>query len=132
MVVDGAVGFVGSDRSTGEVAIRQAKDAGATAAMVTGIRKGNAITVTVGGGAGNARVVLVGYDAQHLTAVGRGENSGRTLKESNIVRSFEPIGQWSGQPAVFNPPVPAGEKAAVLLEAPDGRIVGAARVSDEP
>jgi hypothetical protein len=132
MVVDGAVGFVGSDRSAAEVAIREARDAGATAATVTGVRSGNAITVTVGGGVGSARVVLVGYDAQHVTAVGRGENTGRTLTESNIVRSFEPIGQWSGKPAVFNPPVPAGEKTAVLLEAPDGRIVGAARVSNEP
>ncbi|CAB3768236.1 DUF1223 domain-containing protein [Paraburkholderia humisilvae] len=130
MVVDGAVGFVGSDRSSGEVAIREAKDAGATAAMVTGVRTGNAITVSVGSGAGSARVVLVGYDVQHVTAVGRGENGGRTLKESNIVRSFEPIGQWSGKAAEFNSPVPAGEKAAVLLEAPNGRIVGAARVSD--
>jgi hypothetical protein len=132
MVVDGAVGFVGSDRNSAEAAIRQAKNAGATAATITGIRKGNAITVTVGAGVGNARVVLVGYDAQHVTPVGRGENSGRTLKESNIVRSFEPIGQWSGQAATFNPPVPDGEKAAVLLEAPNGRIVGAARVSDQP
>ncbi|GAB7521433.1 DUF1223 domain-containing protein [Paraburkholderia sp. 2C] len=130
MVVDGAVGFVGSNRSAAEVAFREAKDAGATAATVTGVRHGNAITVTVGDGAGRARVVLVGYDPQHVTAIGRGENGGRTLTESNVVRSLEPVGQWSGKSAVFNPPAPAGEKAAVLLEAPDGRIVGAARVSD--
>jgi hypothetical protein len=130
MVVDGAVGFVGSNRSAAEVAFREAKDAGATAATVTGVRHGNAITVTVGNGAGSARVVLVGYDPQHVTAVGRGENGGRTLTESNVVRSLEPVGQWSGKSAVFNPPAPAGEKVAVLLEAPDGRIVGAARVAD--
>ena len=62
----------------------------------------------------------------------RGENGGRTLKESNIVRSFQQIGQWTGKPAVFDPQIPAGEKTAVLLEAPDGHIVGAARVTDEP
>jgi hypothetical protein len=132
MVVDGSVGFVGSNRSTAEVAFRKAKDAGATAATVTGVRRGNAITVTVGGGAGSARVVLVGYDPQHVTAIGRGENGGRTLTQSNVVRSLEPVGQWSGKAVTFNPPVPAGEKTAVLLEAPDGRIVGAARVSDAP
>ncbi|CAE6939412.1 hypothetical protein R75471_05254 [Paraburkholderia domus] len=132
MVVDGTTAFVGSDRSSAEVAIQKAKDADSSAAQVSAVRKGNAITVSVGAGSGSAQVILVGYDAQHVTAVGRGENGGRTLKESNIVRSFQPLGQWTGKPAVFGPQVPAGEKSAVLLEAPDGRIVGAARVTDEP
>ncbi|CAE6806752.1 DUF1223 domain-containing protein [Paraburkholderia domus] len=132
MVVDGTTAFVGSDRSAGEVAIHKAQDVDPTAASLSAVRKGNAITVSVGAGSGSAQVILVGYDAQHVTSVGRGENGGRTLKESNIVRSFQPIGQWMGKPAVFGPQVPAGEKSAVLLEAPDGRIVGAARVTDEP
>jgi hypothetical protein len=133
LVVDGASGVVGSDQQSAEAAIRKAAaDSGATAAAVTAARHGNVIDVTVGNGSGSARVLLVGYDAQHVTSVGRGENSGRTLKESNIVRSFQPIGQWSGKTAAFNAPVPAGEQQAVLLEAPDGHIVGAARVSSEP
>ncbi|MFM0395035.1 DUF1223 domain-containing protein [Paraburkholderia phytofirmans] len=132
MVVDGTTAFVGSDRSSAEAAIQKAKAADSTSAPLSAVRKGNAITVSVGAGPGSARVILVGYDAQHTTAVGRGENGGRTLKESNIVRSFEPIGQWTGKPAMFNPQVPAGEKTAVLLQAPDGHIVGAARVTDEP
>jgi hypothetical protein len=132
MVVDGTTAFVGSDRSSGETAIQKAKGADSTSAPLSAVRKGNAITVSVGAGSGSAQVILVGYDAQHTTAVGRGENGGRTLKESNIVRSFEPIGQWTGKPATFNPQIPVGEKTAVLLEAPDGHIVGAARVTDEP
>ena len=132
MVVDGTTAFVGSDRSSAEAAIQKAKAADSTSAPLSAVRKGNAITVSVGAGSGSARVILVGYDAQHTTTVGRGENGGRTLKESNIVRSFEPIGQWTGKPAMFTPQVPAGEKTAVLLEAPDGHIVGAARVADEP
>jgi len=132
LVVNGASGLVGSDRQSAEAAIRRAAASDATAAAVTAVRKGAAIDVTVGDGTGSARVLLVGYDAQHVTPVGRGENSGRTLKESNIVRSFQPIGQWSGKSAAFNAPVPAGEQQAVLLEAPDGRIVGAARVASEP
>lgn len=132
MVVDGTTAFVGSDRSSGETAIQKAKGADSTSAPLSAVRKGNAITVSVGAGSGSAQVILVGYDAQHTTAVGRGENGGRTLKESNIVRSFEQIGQWTGKPATFNPQIPVGEKTAVLLEAPDGHIVGAARVTDEP
>jgi hypothetical protein len=132
MVVDGTTAFVGSDRSSAEVAIQKAKDADSTVAPMSAVRKGNAITVSVGAGSGSAQVILVGYDAQHVTQVGRGENGGRTLKESNIVRSFQPIGQWTGKPAVFDPHVPTGEETAVLLEAPDGHIVGAARVTDKP
>jgi hypothetical protein len=131
MVVDGVTGLVGSDRPSAEAAIQKAKNAGLTAAPVSAVRKGNVITVSVGAGAGNARVVLIGYDAQHVTAVGRGENGGRTLKESNIVRSYQLIGQWTGKPLVLNPQAPTGEKSAVLLEAPDGHIVGATRVADE-
>ncbi|MDE1010904.1 MAG: DUF1223 domain-containing protein, partial [Paraburkholderia fungorum] len=92
MVVDGTTAFVGSDRSSGETAIQKAKGADSTSAPLSAVRKGNAITVSVGAGSGSAQVILVGYDAQHTTAVGRGENGGRTLKESNIVRSFEQIG----------------------------------------
>lgn len=132
MVVDGTTAFVGSDRSSAEAAIQKAKAADSTSAPLSAVRKGNAITVSVGAGSGSAQVILVGYDAQHTTAVGRGENGGRTLKESNIVRSFEPIGQWTGKPVMFEQQIPAGEKTAILLEAPDGRIVGAARVTDEP
>lgn len=132
MVVDGTTGFVGSDRSSAETAIQKAKDADSTAMPVSAVRKGNSITVSVGAGSGSAQVILVGYDAQHVTSVGRGENGGRTLKESNIVRSFQQIGQWTGKPVVFEPQVPAGEKTAVLLKAADGHIVGATRVTDEP
>jgi hypothetical protein len=132
MVVDGTTAFVGSDRSSAEAAIHKALDADSTAAPLSAVRKGNAITVSVGAGSGSAQVILIGYDAQHVTAVGRGENGGRTLKESNIVRSFQQIGQWTGKPAAFDPQIPAGEKTAVLLEAPDGHIVGATRVTDEP
>jgi len=131
MVVDGKASFVGSDRSSAEAAIQKAKDADSTSATVSAVRKGNAISVSIGAGSGNARVLLVGYDPQHVTAIGRGENGGRTLKESNIVRSLQSVGQWTGKAASFDQQVPAGEKTAVLLEAPDGRIIGAARVADE-
>jgi len=131
MVVDGKAALVGSDRSSAEAAIQKAKDANSTSATVSAARKGNAISVSIGAGSGNARVLLVGYDPQHVTTIGRGENGGRTLKESNIVRSLESIGQWTGKAVVFDKQAPAGEKTAVLLEAPDGRIIGAARVADE-
>jgi len=45
----------------------------------------------------------------------------------NIVRRLEPVGAWSGSPLTLSGPLPpAGSGAAVLVQAPDGRIVGAA------
>jgi hypothetical protein len=129
MVVDGKTGLVGSNRSAAEVAIQTAKQSGVTAAAVVAAQKGNAISITVGAGTGSARVLLIGYDSEHRTTVGRGENSGRTLIESNVVRSMEQIGEWNGAPLTLSVAMQAGEKAAVILEAPDGAIIGAARVS---
>ncbi|MBI0329293.1 DUF1223 domain-containing protein [Burkholderia plantarii] len=130
MVVDGAAAVVGSDRGAAEAAIDRAKRAGVTAAAVSASRGGDAVAVSIGAGAGQARVLLVGYDARRATPVGRGENAGRTLIESNIVRGVMPIGEWNGAALTLHAAPVEGERLAVLLEAPDGRIVGAARVAD--
>jgi len=128
IVVDGRRGLVGSDRSAAAAAIAAEKKAGAVNAPLSATQADKGISITVGAGSGNARVMLVGYDAEHRTSVGRGENNGRTLTESNVVRSIQLVGQWTGAPLELSAAMPAGEKAAVILEAPDGSIVGAARV----
>jgi hypothetical protein len=128
MVIDGRRGLVGSDRNSAEAAIAAEKKMHAMSAAVSATKADKNISITVGAGSGNARVVLVGYDPEHRTSVGRGENNGRTLTESNVVRSIQLVGQWTGAPLELNVPMPAGEKVAVILEGPDGGIVGAARV----
>jgi hypothetical protein len=127
MVVDGRKGFVGSDRAKASEVISGAESSDSTAAVVSLSRRENEISVRVGAGSGHAKVILIGFDRRHETAIGRGENSGRTLIESNIVRSFRSIGDWNGAPVTFHVRAPAGEQAAVILEAPDGGIIGAAR-----
>jgi len=128
IVVDGRRESVGSDRRSSEAAIAAAKQAGAINTLLSATRANNGISINVGAGSGNARVMLVGYDSEHRTTVGRGENNGHTLTESNIVRSIQLVGQWTGAPLALNAAMPVGEKAAVILEAPDGSVVGAARV----
>jgi hypothetical protein len=125
MVVDGAKGFVGSSRSEGLSAIAAASP---KPVPVTIARDGESLLVTVGPGAGSAHVLVVGFDPSHETPVGRGENSGRTLHESNIVRSLTPIAAWTGSALTLRQSPPAGEAFAVLLQADDGRIIGAARL----
>jgi hypothetical protein len=127
MVVDGTQSFVGSDRNEAEAAIRRAKAGQIMAAPLHLERRGEDLTIEVGTGAGAGAVLLVGFDPEHSTAVGGGENGGRRLQESNVVRSIQTIGQWRGEPLRLEQPLPAGGQFAVLLQAPDGRIIGAAR-----
>ena len=127
MVVDGQKGLVGSERGEAEAAIASAERQDRTAAPVHLSRQGGRVEITVGAGSGSGRILLVGFDPEHRTAVGRGENSGRTLTESNIVRSIRSVGQWTGAALTLDEEAPAGEEVAVLMEAPGGAIIGASR-----
>ncbi len=129
MVVDGRLDVVGSDRAAVETTLARAKAGATTAAPVAVVRAGDALTITIGAGAGAGRVLLIGYDRQHQTHVGRGENSGRTLLEANIVRSISVAGAWTGQVLRLGVPLPAGEEVAVLVQADDGRVLGAGRLA---
>ena len=130
MVIDGKSEVVGSNRAAAGSAIDHAESMDATAAAVSAARAGGSVSVSIGAGTGRARVLLVGYDARHVTAIGRGENAGHTLTESNIVRGVAAIGQWSGAALTLHADAVAGEHLVVLLEAEDGAIVGATRVVD--
>ena len=44
-----------------------------------------------------ATVWLALFDRAHKTEIQRGENSGSTLTEYNIVREWRKIGEWNGQ-----------------------------------
>jgi hypothetical protein len=128
IVVDGAAGMVGSRRSDVSAAIERAKRNSRTAASVSVTKNGEQVSIQVGSGSGTGRVLLIGFDRERTTAIGRGENSGRTLTEANIVRSIRAVGQWSGSALRINEQFPEGQDVAVVLEAPDGQIVGAARL----
>jgi len=128
IVVDGAAGMVGSRRSDVGAAIERAKRTSRTAAAVSVTKNGEQVSIQVGSGSGTGRILLIGFDRERTTAIGRGENGGRTLTEANIVRSIRPVGQWSGAALRINEQFPEGQDVAVVLEAPDGQIVGAARL----
>jgi hypothetical protein len=128
IVVDGASSYVGSRRDEVGPAIDAAKRHGRTAASVGITRDGGMLTIDVGGGDGNGKVLLVGFDHSHETAIRRGENGGRTLRESNVVRSVREVGDWQGKALHIGEKFPDGEDAAVIVQSPDGRIVGAARL----
>jgi hypothetical protein len=127
IVVDGLSSHVGSDRGEVGSAIEQAKRQSQTAATVDLKNDGKQLTIEVGSGNGSGRVLLIGFDHGHQTVIRRGENGGRTFQESNVVRSIRSVGNWNGAPLHVTETLPEGQDAAVILEAPDGRIVGASR-----
>jgi hypothetical protein len=92
-------------------------------------RTGENVAIRIGTGVGRGNILLVGLDHEHTTKIGRGENGGRTLAESNVVRSIRLIGEWLGKPLEISERFPEGEDVAVVIESPDGGIVGAARLS---
>ena len=116
IVVDGASGLVGSYRDEVSGAIAKARVQNLTAADVSLVTKDGKASIDIGAGKGVARVMLVGFDREHVTAIGRGENRGRTMAEANIVRSFRPVGQWNGAPVHIDEQLPDGEQVAVILE----------------
>jgi hypothetical protein len=131
MVVDGMVGLVGSHRDEVNAAIERAKRGQHTATDVNVDRAGENVAISIGSGVGRGRVLLIGLDHDHTTKIGRGENGGRTLAELNVVRSIRSVGEWSGKPLEISERFPAGQDVAVVIESPDGGIVGAARLPSE-
>ncbi len=127
MVIQGREDVVGSDRAGVREALTRVR-AGGPAVTLTARRTGQQVQIGVGEGLGTGTVIVVGYDSSHTTPIARGENGGRTLQETNVVRAIAPAGAWNGAPTEMAAPVPAGERMAVLLQGADGRILGAAVV----
>ena len=76
-------------------------------------------------------VVLVAYLRKAVSAIGRGENAGRTLDEYNIVRAVVPLGRWDGGAQEFHAKLASlpqdATDVAVLVQSPgQGAVVGAA------
>ena len=129
VIVDGRSEFLGSDR-------------GRIDGAVSGVRAGVPISVAIIGGevrvelgAGRNQVPsdvsLVTYLDRAVSAIGRGENSGRTLQEFNIVRSIQPLGHWNGTAESFRRPVsslPTDATGIAVLVQGTGQtqIIGAA------
>ena len=125
LIVDGKLDAVGSDPAAVDQALRQAARSEETAAQISVQREPTGLTVSVSAGTGSGTLLLLGYDRLLRTHVGRGENSGRTLEEANVVRSMSVLTTWSGKLVRLQVAYPAGQDVAVLLQRDDGHIVGA-------
>ena len=133
IVVDGTVDFVGSDRAR-------------IARALKGSRTGVPIEITVREGslaidlrsestmAKPSDVVLFAFAHSAVSPIGRGENSGRTLTEYNIVRAVKHLGEYGGRAQTYRVdlnslPKDATDVAVIVQSLGQGLVLGAARYS---
>lgn len=137
LVVDGRMHVVGSSKKKIDAALDTANGLPVPVSLsMTGDSVSVGIAATTG--QPHATLWLVMYDKSVTVPIERGENSGRTLTYTNVVRKLRPIAMWKG--AAMSVDLPRSEIAqakvgscAVLLQAetPDGLpgpILGAATI----
>jgi len=127
-VVDGRWQAVGSDRSEVEQALGSSRHNRDDVSIALAVDHGRAqITLGQGGGGVAATLLLIGFDRRHVSAVARGENSGRTLSYVDVVRSIEEVAQFDGRARAVEVPIPSpSDRLAAVLQARDGRVIGVA------
>jgi hypothetical protein len=136
VVVNGLRHAVGSDRRSIEAAIAEPSKALTVPVTVKATPAGATIDLP-GGRPGLAGVLwLMPVTKSYSVAIGRGENTGRNITYTNVVRSIVKIGDWSGAPMSIDVPrdvaTPPGTNGFVVLLQimHDGRpdvILGAAK-----
>lgn len=128
-VIDGGAAVIGSDRGAVLGAIAKARSTAAHPAVaVTITPEAGGWRVGLNGGtpAQPATVDAFRYDAIDRTAVRGGENAGAKLTEIHVVRSIAILGPWTGRAMVRHVDADGIGHLAVLVQAGDGAIIGAA------
>jgi len=138
MVIDGQAHVAGHKRADVEGLIASAKARhGVDLSLWFAENEDGEMTVSIPASdfRGEAEVMMALYDDAHTTPIRRGENAGRTLTYSNVVRELVPIGTYRGEAIELKLPMSADSDAerdgcAVLVqEAGLGPILGAATIS---
>jgi hypothetical protein len=136
MVVEGIVDDPGIDRGSIEDMLAGAQKRSPRRATPELARSGDG-PLTIGLAAfalegAPADVTLAVYDPRHTTPVGRGENSGHTLDNFNVVRRFEIVARWDGSAANWTVPADRfapGQGIAVLVQhAGQGPMIGCNKI----
>ena len=112
VVINGVVHVLGSDKAAIEKAITQSRSTASPLKLpVTVTVADGKVTVNVPAGAENqganqtADIWLCPITGKTPVAIGRGENSGKTLTYNNVVRRWVKLGEWTGKAASFTVPL---------------------------
>lgn len=138
VVVQGAWESVGTDETVLETRIKKARSLPRVPLDLVYDKAGNKVTLTIPEAPTmeSHAVWMVLYDAEHTTTILRGENGGRTLTYTNVVRDLRRLGNWQGETltipvdlnaAKFKPGETSG-CAAILQSRETGRILGVANL----
>jgi len=135
VVIDGRADYVGSDRSAIAKALKESREGIPIAVSVSNAEL--LVRLEPRGQAPRGDVVLVAYLRKAISAIGRGENAGRTLAEYNIVRAVRELGRWEGAAQDFRVKLSSlpqdATDVAVLVQAPgQGPISAAATLPITP
>ncbi len=126
-VIDGRVQLIGSHRDAVLQAVAQAQPQ--AVAPVTFASGGRSVLIGAasnGAEKGEGKVILVRFIRSRSTPVRRGENAGSMAVDANGVETFKTIAEWTGQKLDLPvEPPDAGYGLAILVQADDGRILGA-------
>ncbi len=102
-VIDGLVDAVGSDKAQIEGVMRatKGKDGALTVPMNLAEKRG-VLHVDIGAGPeAVAGVYVLRIVRSKTVLVRRGENSGRSITYTNVVRAIHKIGEWNGKPRSY-------------------------------
>ena len=143
VVVNGREHMVGSNKSAIDGAIDRLS--GSLSVPITMTAGSDTTKVTIGaannGTPDKGMIWLAMYDDPVTVPIGRGENTGKTITYTNVVRKLRPIAMWKGEEMTVE--LPKSEmmhadvsRCAVILqtELPDGLpgpILGAAAIDYE-
>lgn len=99
-IVDGLYDAVGSDKTAIDHAIKVGKASAETLSVPMQLREANGILqIDIGGGRNTSAGVYVLRVVQSSTVlISRGENSGRSVTYTDVVRAIHKIGEWDGKP----------------------------------
>jgi hypothetical protein len=135
MIVNGAGGYVGSDRGAIEAAIKES----ALPVPVTMHYGNGTVEIDVAAAPDTSskpatiRLALITSAAK--VPITRGENAGRTIEYYNVVREIRPVGMWGGEAVSITLPedeiMADGVDACAILVQEDlpsgpGAVIGAA------
>jgi len=142
VVINGVAQALGSDRAEIEKAVAQSGHKATPLSVPVHVTVADErVTATLPDGVGDAaagEVWLCPLSRSVAVGIGRGENRGRTITYTNVVRRWVRLGTWSGKNEIFTVPIDAIRSAgidgvAVLLQSGSidkpGAVLGASLAS---
>lgn len=136
LIVNGVTHVIGSRRAAIDSALQETRQLLQRATVPVSVKQvGNKLDVEVGAtpegsDRRSARLWVACYQKSVDVAIGRGENTGRKITYTNVVREWLPAGEWTGSSARYDVAIPQDasfDGIAVLLQADDSHaMLGAA------